>query len=60
MPTEPARIVALLTAAMIATINVLALVLSWSSDLTAGLNLAMTAWVALAGEYVRSKVTPIP
>ena len=58
MTIEPARLVALLTAAVGATVNVLALIFDWSGELVAGLNIALAAWIALAGEFVRSQVTP--
>ena len=59
MNDEPARIVALGTAATAATVNVLALVLHWGPDLTAGLNIALAGWIAVAGEIVRARVTPV-
>lgn len=57
--TEPVAITTALTAAVVATINVLAIVLEWSTDLTAGLNIAASAWVVLLGYYLRSRVTPV-
>lgn len=59
MNTEPVRLWALINAALLATLNVLALVFKWGPELLAGLNLAVGAWVAAIGEYVRSKVTPV-
>ena len=57
---EPARLVAIVTAAVLATVNLLALVFNWSADLTAAVNGVMAAWIVVAGELVRSKVTPFP
>jgi len=55
---EPARLVALLTAAAAATVNLLGLLFDWSGDVIAGVNLAIAAWILVGGEIVRSKVTP--
>jgi len=57
--TEPVSVTTLLTAAVVATINAVAIILEWSADLTAGLNLAAAAWVAVLGFFLRSRVTPV-
>jgi len=57
--TEPVALTTALTAAVVATINVLAIVLEWSTDLTAGLNIAAAAWVAVLGFFLRGRVTPV-
>ena len=56
---EPVSIGTALTAAVVATINLLGIVLSWSGDVVAALNIAAAAWVGLLGFYLRSKVTPV-
>ncbi len=58
LKTEPATITTALSAAVVATINVLAILLDWSTDLTAALNIAAAAWVAMLGFWIRSRVTP--
>lgn len=55
---EPVRLVALVTGAVTLTVNVIGLVVDWPAELIAGINLALGAWVAVAGEVVRSFVTP--
>lgn len=57
--TEPATLVTALSAAIVATINVLGLIFNWSADLIASLNIAAAAWVAVAGFWIRSMVTPV-
>lgn len=58
LESEPVRITTALTAAVVATINVLGLALDWPGSLIAGLNVAASAWVGLLGVWLRSKVTP--
>lgn len=58
LTTEPVSITTALTAAIVATINLLGIVLNWSGDVIAALNIAAAAWVGLLGFYLRSKVTP--
>lgn len=58
MTNEPVRLIALLTAATGATINVLALLLGWGPELIAGLGIGVSAWIAVGGEVVRLLVTP--
>jgi hypothetical protein len=57
--SEPVRITTAATAAVVATVNVLGMVLGWSGDLIAGLNVVAAAWVGLLGVWIRSKVTPV-
>jgi hypothetical protein len=59
MESEPVRITTAATAALVATVNVLGMVLGWSGDLIAGLNVVAAAWVGLLGVWIRSKVTPV-
>jgi len=59
LQTEPVSVTTLLTAAVVATINVLAIILDWSGDVTAGLNIAAAAWVAVLGYFLRGRVTPV-
>ena len=56
---EPVSITTALTAAIVATINVLGILLNWSADLIAGLNIAAAAWIGVLGFWIRSKVTPV-
>ena len=56
---EPVSITTALTAAVVATINVLGILLNWSADLIAGLNIAAAAWIGVLGFYLRMKVTPV-
>lgn len=58
LSTEPVSITTALTAAVVATINVLGILLNWSADLIAGLNIAAAAWIGVLGFYLRSKVAP--
>jgi hypothetical protein len=55
---EPVRLVALLTAAVTVTFNLVGLVLDWAPELLAAVNIAAGAWIAVAGEIVRARVTP--
>lgn len=57
--TEPATVTTALTAAVVGTLNVLAILLEWSTDLTAALNIAAAAWIAVLGFWIRSKVSPV-
>lgn len=59
LTNEPAALTTAITAAVVATINVLGLVFGWSADLLAGLNIAAGAWVAVLGLWIRSKVVPV-
>lgn len=58
MNTEPSRLLALITAAVTATVGLLALLFSWPEEVVAGLVIVLGAWIAVLGEIVRSKVTP--
>lgn len=59
LKSEPVRVTTAVTAALVATINVLGMSLDWPGDLIAGLNVAASAWVGLLGVWLRSKVTPV-
>jgi type II secretory pathway component PulK len=55
---EPVALIAVITTAIVATVNFLGLALDWSAEIVAGLNLVIGGWVAVAGYFVRSRVTP--
>lgn len=59
LATEPVTLPQAVSAALIATINVLSIVLDWSNDFTAALNLMAAAWVMVVAVWSRSKVTPV-
>ncbi len=46
---QPAKFSTLLTAAIVATINVVAILFNWPGDVTACINIAAAAWVAVLG-----------
>jgi hypothetical protein len=60
MNTEPVRLVSLINAAIGVTLGVLAILFQWAPELIGALTAALGAWVAVAGELMRSKVTPVP
>lgn len=55
---EPVTTASAITTALVATVNVLALILDWDTTLVAGLNLAIGAWVIAVAFVVRGRVTP--
>ena len=55
---EPVALIAVITTAIVATVNFLGIAFNWSADVVAGLNLVIGGWVAVAGYFVRAKVTP--
>ncbi len=55
---EPVALVAAITTALVATANLLGIIFGWSGEVIAGLNLVIGGWVAVAGYFVRAKVTP--
>lgn len=57
---EPVRTMALLTAAIVATVNLVGFLWSWSADTITLVNVVASAWIAFAGELVRPKVAPNP
>jgi len=59
MNDEPVTSGGVLNAAILATVNVLALVLDWEASIVAAVNLAVGAWVVAIAFFVRSKVTPL-
>ena len=59
LSTEPVSITTAITAAIIATINVLGILLDWPADTIAALNIAAAAWVGVLGYWLRLKVTPV-
>jgi hypothetical protein len=58
MKDEPSRLLAAITAALTATIGVLTLTEVLSEKLGGGLTVAAAAWIAVAGEWIRARVTP--
>ena len=59
MKTEPSRLIASITAAVTATIGVVTLVGWWSPEVAGGITVAAGAWIYVAGEIVRTRVTPV-
>lgn len=59
MQTEPTRLVSLINAALAATVGILAVTGVLSVEVTGAIVLALGAWVAVVGEFLRSKVTPV-
>lgn len=55
---EPARLISLTNAALLATFAVVVYVTNMAPSAAAVVSAALGAWVALAGEIIRSKVTP--
>jgi len=58
MGDNPVTLPSAITAAVIATINVLALIFTWDVAVVAGLNLAASAWIIVLAFFIRTKVTP--
>jgi hypothetical protein len=58
LSTEPVTVASAVTAALVATVNVLGLLLDWSAELIAALNLMLGAWVIAVAVVVRARVTP--
>jgi len=56
--TEPVTLAAALNAALVATVNLLAIIFNWEADVIAGLNLVLGAWIAVVAFFVRQRVTP--
>ena len=56
---EPVTFTSLLTAAVIATLNVMAIIFDWDDTILAAMNIAAAGWIAVVGYYVRSRVTPV-
>lgn len=56
---EPVAFTAVITSALISTLNIPALIWDWDSQVVAALNVAIAAWVLVAGRLVRRKVTPV-
>ena len=59
MNTEPVRLVSLINAALGVTLGLLAIIFEWAPELVGALTAAFGAWVAVAGELMRSKVSPV-
>lgn len=56
---EPTRLVGAIQAAIAATIGVLTLVDVLSDEVGGALAIALAAWITVAHEFLRSKVTPV-
>jgi hypothetical protein len=56
---EPAALTTALSAAVIATINVIGMVMAWSNDVVAAVNIAAAGWIVVLGFWIRSKVVPV-
>lgn len=59
METEPARIVSLTNAAVIATLAVFTALGILDEKVSGALGFAISAWVLVAGEWLRGKVIPV-
>lgn len=57
--TKPVGVAGAITTALVSTVNVVALVADLSTEVTAGLNLAIGAWVVAASLVVHRRVTPV-
>lgn len=55
---EPVTLSAAITAALLATVNLLAYLLDWSDTATQLVNICVAAWVLVASMVVRQMVTP--
>jgi len=58
--TEPVRIISLINTALGLTIGLMAFLFEWTPELTGIVVGVFSAWVGVAGELMRSKVTPLP
>lgn len=56
---EPVAFSALVTAALIATVNLVAWLFEWSETVTQLVNICVAAWVLVAAAVVRHFVTPV-
>lgn len=59
MGQEPSRIISAITAAITATVGLLTLIEVWSPEVGGALTAALAAWIVVAGEIIRSRVTPV-
>lgn len=55
---EPVALSSAVTAALVATVNLLGLLFDWSGEVLAALNGAIGLWVVVVSVAVRRKVTP--
>jgi uncharacterized membrane protein len=55
---QPVTLAGAVTAAITATVNLLALIFGWDGTIVAGLNLVIGAWIVVISFVVRAKVTP--
>jgi hypothetical protein len=56
---EPAALTNAISAAVIATVNVIGFVMGWSSETIVGLNVAAAAWIGVLGFWIRAQVVPL-
>lgn len=59
LQTEPVGLPALLTAALVATWNVIVLIFGIDEAIAAAVNIALGAWIAVLAWWMRSKVVPV-
>lgn len=59
LKTEPVSLPSALTAALLATWNVIAMVTTIEPDITAAGNIMIGAWVAFLAFWMRGKVSPV-
>lgn len=59
LTTEPVTLPAVLTAALVATWNVLVIIFDIDPDLAAAVNIMLGAWVGVLAFWVRSRVSPV-
>lgn len=55
---QPVTLAGAVTAAITATVNLLALIFGWDGTIVAGLNLVIGAWIVVISFVVRARVTP--
>jgi fatty acid desaturase len=55
---QPVTLAGAVTAAITATVNLLALIFGWDGTIVAGLNLVIGAWIVVISFVVKAKVTP--
>lgn len=59
LTTEPVSLPALLTAAVLATWNLIVIIFSIDETVAAGANIVIGAWMAVIAFWMRSKVSPV-
>lgn len=56
---EPTRLASLVNAALIATLGILTVTEVLSPEVAGSIGIALAAWVAAVGEFIRTRVTPV-